>query len=77
MFLHASCHRENVRIKNNVLWRKAYFIYENPISPLTDSNLFLVGCSLTFLIESHDYSGSTISHNNRSPLPECLFAFLE
>ena len=66
---------EYVRVENDVLRRKPHFLGENAVSATTDLHLPLVTIRLSFLIESHNYNGRSVSPD-KFRLPNKLFLTL-
>src|SRR5215217_60090 len=77
VFFQTRSNRQDVRVENDVLRRKAQFIDQDIIRPRTDlySSLIIVGLSL--LIKSHYHHGSTVVHNLAGTFPEFIFTLLQ
>ena len=59
---------KNIRVKNNIMRIESYLINQQTVSPLTD--FYFTGSSicLSFFVESHYHSSSTILFNNAGML---------
>ncbi len=77
MLLDTCRNRQNIGIENDVVLIKADFIHKNPISPFTDTDLFLVSSRLTLFIEGHHHDSSTILHDVLRVLLKNFLAFFK
>ena len=63
MLLNAGGHRQNVRIENDVILIESDLVDENPVGPLADADLLLVGGSLSFFVEGHHHHRRAVTHD--------------
>ena len=77
VLLDAGRDRQNVRIKNNVLRRKAHFLGKQLVTPRANLSFALERVGLTLLIERHYHDRCAITFHQLRLLQKFLFAFLE
>ena len=63
VLLNTRGHRQNIRVKNNILRRQARFLRQELISSSANGYLSLCICRLPLLIKSHDNDRRTIPAN--------------
>ena len=61
MLVNASGYGENVRVKNNVFWRKVHLIHQHAVGALANFNLARVGIGLAFFIKRHHHGSRAIA----------------
>ena len=74
MFLHSRSHRENIKVKNNILWWKTYLIHQNFIRTLRYLYSSLVIIGLAHFIKSHYNNCRSVSFYNFSLSNKLLFS---
>ena len=74
MFLHSRSHRENIKVKNNILWRETYLVHQNFIRTLCYLYSSLVIICLAHFIESHYNNCRTVSFYNFRLSNKLLFS---
>ena len=75
MFLHSRSHRENIKVKNNILWRETYLVHQNFIRALCNLYSSLVIIRLAHFIESHYNNRRAVSFYNFRLANKLLFSF--
>ena len=74
MFLHSRSHRENIKVKNNILWRKTYLIHQDFIRAFRYLYSSLVIIGLAHFIEGHYNNCRTVSFYNFRLADKFLFS---
>lgn len=77
VFLDPGCHREDVRVEDDVLRREIDFLGEDAIGARADLDLPRLGIRLPGLVEGHDHHRSAIGPAELRVVQESLLAFLE
>src|SRR5690348_1610277 len=76
VLLHSGCDRENVRIENDVLRRKANAVHENVVCTRGDRRFLLERVVLTRYADRQDLDGSVISADQFGGANERVFTLL-
>ncbi len=75
VLFHAGRNGEDIRIKDNILRRKADLIDQDVVSALADRCLAFKSIGLALLVERHHHHGRTIAANRAGMFDECSLAF--
>ena len=77
MFLDASGHGKDVRIKYDVTWIRAYVFGQNPVRTRQDLHLPVYRRGLSFLVKSHYNNRRPVGFDQMGVFPELRFALFE
>ena len=77
VFFNPGRDREDIRIKDDVFWRKANLFGQDRVGPGTNLDLAISGVSLSGFIKSHDNDRRSIGQTGTRLFQEWLFAFLQ
>ena len=77
MFLHARCHGEDVRVKDDVARREAGALCQEFVGTLANLCLASEGGRLSLFVKSHDHHGGTGATNERGAFQKRRFALLQ
>jgi hypothetical protein len=76
VLLDAGGDREDVRVEDDVLGRKAHLVDEDPVGALADRGLPGEGVGLTLLVEGHHHRGGAVAAHQPGLMAEGRLAFL-
>jgi len=77
VLVHASSHREDVRVEDDVLGRKLFLFGENPVGPPADGDLAVARVGLAVLVHGHDDRGRAVASHQARFFAESFLAVLE
>ena len=77
MLLDPCGYGEDVRIKNNIVGIKSYFIDKDTVGALADADFFLIGGGLTVFIKGHNHGGGTIFHDGAGMVFKGFLSFFQ
>ena len=77
VLLDAGADGEDVRVEDDVAGREADLLGQQPVGPLADGDLVVLGDGLAFLVEGHHDDRGAVALDQPGLFEELLLAFLE
>ena len=77
MLIDSRRNSQDVWVENDVITIESDLIHQDPVGSLANSNLFLIGCRLSILVEGHHHDRRAVAHDVPRLVLEILLALFQ